>query len=61
MAITGWMATLLMIAQWLAGLFVLALIFGVIAVIFMYIQDKRQTQHTIRRNFPRYWAISLLV
>src|SRR5690554_4531065 len=60
MAITGWMATLLMIAQWLAGLFVLALIFGVIAVIFMYIQDKRQTQHTIRRNFPvigrfRYW------
>lgn len=52
MAITGWMDKLLMIAQWLAGFFVLALIFGAIAVVVMYIQDKRQTQHTIRRNFP---------
>ncbi|GAB3292849.1 FMN-binding glutamate synthase family protein [Pseudidiomarina andamanensis] len=48
----GWMTTLLVIAQWLVALFVLSLLIGVVAVAVMYVIDKRQTRHTIRRNFP---------
>ncbi|PHR66977.1 FMN-binding glutamate synthase family protein [Pseudidiomarina marina] len=46
------MTTLLVIAQWLVALFILALLLGVVAVGVMYVIDKRQTRHTIRRNFP---------
>ncbi|RWU12406.1 FMN-binding glutamate synthase family protein [Pseudidiomarina gelatinasegens] len=46
------MGTLLILAQWLVALFVLLLIVGLGAVIAMYVVDKRQTRHTIRRNFP---------
>ncbi|WP_301898714.1 FMN-binding glutamate synthase family protein [Pseudidiomarina terrestris] len=44
--------TLLIVAQWLLGLFVLLLIIGLISVVVMYVVDKTQTKHTIRRNFP---------
>ncbi len=44
--------TLLIVAQWLLGLFVLLLIVGLVSIIVMYIVDKTQTKHTIRRNFP---------
>ncbi|WP_217420754.1 FMN-binding glutamate synthase family protein [Pseudidiomarina piscicola] len=44
--------TLLIVAQWLLGLFVLLLIGGIISVVVMYIIDRTQTKHTIRRNFP---------
>ncbi|WP_417665196.1 FMN-binding glutamate synthase family protein [Pseudidiomarina sp.] len=52
MEAAGWMGTLLILAQWLVALFVLLLIVGLGAVIVMYVVDKRQTRHTIRRNFP---------
>ncbi|WP_417684712.1 FMN-binding glutamate synthase family protein [Pseudidiomarina gelatinasegens] len=52
MEAAGWMGTLLILAQWLVALFVLLLIVGLGAVIAMYVVDKRQTRHTIRRNFP---------
>ncbi|MFC0444855.1 FMN-binding glutamate synthase family protein [Pseudidiomarina halophila] len=44
--------TLLIVAQWLLGLFVLLIIVGIISVVVMYIVDKTQTKHTIRHNFP---------
>ncbi|CUA82722.1 FMN-binding glutamate synthase family protein [Pseudidiomarina woesei] len=52
MEVNGWMTTLLTIAQWLVALFILVLIIGVIAIGVMYVVDKHQTRHTIRRNFP---------
>ncbi|WP_417664123.1 FMN-binding glutamate synthase family protein [Pseudidiomarina donghaiensis] len=52
MEVNGWMSTLLTIAQWLVALFILALIIGVVAIGVMYVVDKHQTRHTIRRNFP---------
>ncbi|MBR9906650.1 MAG: FMN-binding glutamate synthase family protein [Gammaproteobacteria bacterium] len=52
MEVNGWMSTLLTLAQWLVALFILALIIGVIAIGVMYVVDKHQTRHTIRRNFP---------
>ncbi|MDN7126489.1 FMN-binding glutamate synthase family protein [Pseudidiomarina sp. 1APR75-33.1] len=50
----AWMnsGTLLIVAQWLLGLFVLLLIIGLISIAVMYVVDKTQTKHTIRRNFP---------
>ena len=48
----GWMTTLLLMAQWLVALFILVLIIGVFALGVMYVIDKHQTRHTIRRNFP---------
>lgn len=49
-----WMnsGTLLIVAQWLLGLFVLLIIVGIISVVVMYIVDRTQTKHTIRHNFP---------
>ena len=44
--------TLLMIAQWLVAGFVLVLILGALWLLVLYIIDKTQTRHTIRRNFP---------
>lgn len=44
--------TLLLIAKWLVALFILLLIAAVIAIGVMYVIDKHQTRHTIRRNFP---------
>ena len=52
MELNGWMSQLLLVAQWLVALFVLLLLIGVIALFFLYVADKRQTRHTIRRNFP---------
>lgn len=52
MTMNDWMSTLLTVAQWLVALFVLALIVSVIAIVIMYVIDKHQTRHTIRRNFP---------
>ena len=36
----------------IATLFVLALCFGLIAIVVIYIVDVTQTRHAIRRNFP---------
>ncbi|RUO80925.1 FMN-binding glutamate synthase family protein [Idiomarina tyrosinivorans] len=44
--------TLLVIAQWLVGIFVLALVVGLLSIAVMYVVDKMQTKHTIRRNYP---------
>lgn len=52
MALNGWMTTLLMIAQWLVALFVIALLIGFATMAVFYLIDKHQTRHTIRRNFP---------
>ena len=38
--------------QVLASLLIFALGTGLIAVLIMYVIDKRQTSHTIRRNYP---------
>ncbi|MBY6063052.1 FMN-binding glutamate synthase family protein [Pseudidiomarina sediminum] len=50
----AWMnsSTLLVVAQWLLGLFVLVLVAVLISIVVMYVVDKTQTKHTIRRNFP---------
>lgn len=44
--------TLLLVAQWLFGVFVLLLFAGIIAVVVMYVVDRTQVKHTVRRNFP---------
>ncbi|WP_392340843.1 FMN-binding glutamate synthase family protein [Moritella marina] len=36
----------------MTGLFILALIGGIISIIYMYIVDKRQTKQAIRHNYP---------
>ncbi len=41
-----------MVAQFILALLVLAFLFGVLWLVVLYIVDKRQTNHTIRRNFP---------
>jgi len=51
---------LMTVLQVLAGLFILALGTGLLAVIVIYIIDRTQKTHAIRRNFPvigrfRYW------
>ena len=46
------MDLLLQIAQVLTELFVLALGLGVLVVIALYIADRTQTRHSLRRNFP---------
>ena len=43
---------LLIVMEVLTGLFILALGLGVLAIVVMYFQDVRQTEQTIRRNFP---------
>ena len=48
------------IVEFLAELFVLVLGLGALLVVVLYIVDRSQTQHAIRRNFPvvgrfRYW------
>ena len=40
------------ILQIFASLFVFLVGIGVVTVVFMYIRDKHQTSHTIRRNYP---------
>ncbi|MAD53705.1 MULTISPECIES: FMN-binding glutamate synthase family protein [unclassified Idiomarina] len=45
-------SALLTVAQWLAALFVLGIIALVVSVGVMYVVDKIQTRHTIRRNYP---------
>ncbi|GAB5388934.1 MAG: FMN-binding glutamate synthase family protein [Alphaproteobacteria bacterium] len=40
------------ILEWLALLFVLALGVGVLAVMVLYVVDRTQTTHAIRRNYP---------
>ena len=45
------MDLLLQIAQVLTELFVLALGLGVLVVIALYINDRTQTRHSLRRNF----------
>ena len=42
----------LFLMQALATLFVFAIGVGILAVIIMYIVDRTQTSHTVRRNFP---------
>jgi glutamate synthase domain-containing protein 2 len=44
--------SMLMVAQFILALLVLAFLFGVLWLVVLYIVDKRQTNHTIRRNFP---------
>ena len=46
------MELLLKIANVLTELFVLALGLGVMFVIAMYVVDRTQTRHSLRRNFP---------
>ena len=46
------MELLLKIATVLTELFVLALGLGVMFVIAMYVVDRTQTRHSLRRNFP---------
>ena len=43
---------LLTAMELLTGLFILAVVLGVLAIVVMYLQDVRQTEQTIRRNFP---------
>ncbi len=48
------------ILQGLAALLVFLLGIGILAVIVIYVIDKTQTKHAVRRNFPvigrfRYW------
>ncbi|HAR56817.1 MAG TPA: FMN-binding glutamate synthase family protein, partial [Idiomarina baltica] len=45
-------SALLTVAQWLVALFVLGIITLVVSVGVMYVVDKIQTRHTIRRNYP---------
>src|SRR5690554_245551 len=52
MAVNGWMTTILVIAQWLVALFVVAILAGLSLLLVLYMIDKHQTRHTIRRNFP---------
>ncbi len=59
MAESGFSA-MIMLGNLLAGLFLLAIGAAIIVVVAMYIADVRQTQHSIRRNYPvigrfRYW------
>ncbi len=51
---SGWhfQETLLAIAQWILGFFVLLVIALIISILVMYVIDRTQTHHTIRRNFP---------
>ena len=44
--------SMLMIAQFILALLVLAVLLGLVWVMVLYVIDKRQTKHTIRRNFP---------
>jgi len=43
---------MLMVAQFILALLVLAFLLGLIWLLVLYVIDKRQTRHTIRRNFP---------
>ncbi len=43
---------LLIAMELLTGLFILLIILAVLAIVVMYYQDTRQTEQTIRRNFP---------
>ncbi len=45
-------SALLTLAQWLAALFVLGIITLIVSIGVMYVVDKIQTRHTIRRNYP---------
>ena len=47
--LTRWLAAAL---ELLAALFILALVALVLAALVMYVVDRTQTQHTVRRNFP---------
>ena len=44
--------SLLVLAQWLAAIFVLLIITLIVSVGVMYVVDKTQNKHTIRRNYP---------
>ncbi|WP_404400798.1 FMN-binding glutamate synthase family protein [Idiomarina seosinensis] len=44
--------SLLIFGQWLAAAFVLLVLIGIVSVGVMYVVDKIQTRHTIRRNYP---------
>lgn len=44
--------TMLMVAQFILALLVLAFLLGLVWLAVLYVIDKRQTHHTIRRNFP---------
>lgn len=43
---------MLVMAQWVVVLFAALLLLGLITLVTMYVVDKRQTKHTIRRNYP---------
>lgn len=44
--------TMLMVAQFMLAIVVLAFLLGLVWLLVLYVIDKRQTRHTIRRNFP---------
>lgn len=44
--------SMLLVAQFILALLVLAFLIGLVWLLVLYVIDKRQTHHTIRRNFP---------
>ena len=52
--------SLLVLAQWLAAIFVLLIITLIVSVGVMYVVDKTQNKHTIRRNCEPFWLLHFL-